>query len=127
MLGLLRIFMRHVEIDMILASLLHLAINSPGHDVTRCKGETWIVFLHELLATEITKHGSISTHSLRDQEAGTVARMVESRRMELDKLHVFDRTLCSIDHRDTIASSYQGIGGVTIDRLTATGRHHGDA
>ena len=37
MLGLLGILVRHVKIDMVLASLLHLAVDGAGHHVTRCE------------------------------------------------------------------------------------------
>ena len=49
-LGLLRIFVSDVEVDVIVAVELHLAVDGAGDNVARSERKTRIVFVHELLS-----------------------------------------------------------------------------
>ena len=106
MLCFLGILMRHVEIDMIFATLLHLAVDGAGHNVSRSQREARVVFLHELLAVEVAQHGAVAAHSFGDQETGAIAGMEQRRGVELDELHVLHGTLGAIDHGDAVARSH---------------------
>jgi len=52
--------------------------------------------------------------------------MIESRRMELDELHILHCALGTIDHRNAIARSHQRIGCLTIDGFTPARSHDSD-
>ena len=120
---LFRILMGDIEVDVIVASQFHLTVDRPGHDVARRQRETRVILLHELLASEVLQDSSVATHRLGDQEAGTVARMIEGCRVELDEFHVLHLSLGAIDHRDTVARSDKRVGGIAVDRLATAGSH----
>ena len=121
--GFFRVFVCHVEIYMIIAVEFHLAVYGAGDDVARRKRKPRIIFLHEFLAAKIAEHCSITAHGFGYQERGTVARMEEGCRMELDELHILDCAFGAIDHRDTVAGSDQRVGGSLIDSADTAGCH----
>ena len=51
----------------------------------------------------------------------------ETRRVELHKLHILDRTFGTIDHGDTVTGSYLRVGRRRIDSTRSTGSHEGDS
>ena len=53
-------------------------------------------------------------------------RVVKHRGMELHKLHISHRSLGTIDHRDAVARSDNGVRGGEIDGTTATCTHDGN-
>jgi len=92
---------------------------------TGCQRQARVVFLHELRAVDVLQDGSVAAHRLRDQETGTVARMVQRGGVELDELHVADRALGAVDHGDAVACGYQRVGGGGVDGTHAAGGHDG--
>ena len=124
---LLGILVGDVEIDVVVAPLLHLVVDGPGHDVARGEREARVILLHELLAVERTEHAAIAAHGLGDEVAGAVAGVEQGRGVELDELHAAHRALGPVDHRDAVARGHQRVGGVPVDRLAAARGHHGDA
>ena len=52
--------------------------------------------------------------------------VVEHRRVKLHKLHVLHRSFGAIDHGDSVASGYDGVGGGEIDSSTAASAHDGN-
>ena len=126
-LGLLGILVGHVKIDVVLASLLHLVVNGTGDHVARRQRQARVILLHELLTSQVAQYAAVAAHGFGDQEGGTIAGMIQGRGMELDKLHVLDSTLGTIDHGDTITSSYQRIGRGAVNRTNATRCHQGHA
>ena len=117
---------RHVQVDVVLAALLHLVVDGAGHDVTRGERQARVILLHEFLAVQRAEHGAIAAHGLGDEERGTVARMIEGRGMELDELHVLHRSLGTVDHGDAVARGHQRVGGVAVHGLAAARGHDGD-
>ena len=75
---------------------------------------------------DILEHSPISAHRFGDKEVGTVAGVIERRRMELDEFHILDCSLGAIDHGDAIACGYQRIGSCAINCTDATCSHHRD-
>ena len=120
------VFVRHVQIDMVVTPVLHLGIDGTCHDVARCQRQTFIVLLHEFLAVQRAKYAAIAAHRFRNQERRTVAWMEERRGMELHELHVLDGTFGAIDHRDTVARRHQRIRGRLVDSADASGSHKRD-
>ena len=108
---------------MVLASLLHLVVDSACHHITGCQREARVILLHELLATQVAQHATVAAHRLGDEEGGTVAGVVQCGGMELHELHVLDRALGTIYHSDAVASRHQRVGRGAIDRTDAAGRH----
>lgn len=122
-LGLLGVLVGDVEIDMIVAVELHLAVDGARHDVARSEREPRVILVHELLAAEVAEHGAISAHGLGDEERRAVAGMIEGRGMELDELHVLHCALGAVDHRDAVAGGDEGVGRGGVDGATAAGGH----
>ena len=50
----LRIFMGHIQVNVIFTSEFHLVIDRTCYDVTRGERQTFVVFLHELLSVQRT-------------------------------------------------------------------------
>ena len=123
LLGFFRIFVRDVQIYMVVATLLHFAVDGTCHDVTRGKRKTRIIFLHKLFTTHIAQYGTISAHRFRNQETGTVARMIKRCGVELDELHILYETFGTVDHGNTVSGSNQRIGSVAVNS-TYTSRSH---
>ena len=124
MLGLFRVFVRHIKAHMVDGMDLHLVVDSSCNDVTRCQRQTRIVFLHKLLSVRQTKYTSVSAHRLGDE----VRRMgllgiVEAGRMELNKLHILDHTFGAMNHRNAVTGGYLGIRCRGIDCTCSTGCH----
>ena len=107
---------------------LHLIVNGARHDVTGCERQARVVFLHELLAVGQAEYASVSAHGFGDEISGMrLPGVEEGGGVELHELHVFHLSLCTIDHRDTIACGNVGVGGGGIDGACAAGRHEGYA
>ena len=53
MLGLFGVFMCDIEVNVVLAPLLHLAVDGACHHVARSQRQARVVFLHKLLAGQI--------------------------------------------------------------------------
>ena len=128
MLGFFRILMRHIKAHMIDSMNFHLVINRTCYNVTRGERKTRIIFLHKLLAVGQTQDASVSTHSFGNE----VCRMrlfgiKQTRRMELNKLHIFYYTFSTIDHRYTITSSYLGVRRSCINCTCTTRCHQRDS
>ena len=51
---LLRVFMGHIQVNVIFTSEFHLVIDRTCYDVTRGERQTFVVFLHELLSVQRT-------------------------------------------------------------------------
>ena len=125
-LGLLWILMGYIETDMIQSVNLHLFIDGTSHDVTRSQTQSLIIFLHETFAVRQTQDATISTHSLGDEEGRmSLARMIKSGWVELDKLHVGYSSLGTVYHRLAITCSDDRVGGSLINGTTSAGTHHG--
>ncbi len=122
---LFRIFVRHVQIDMVFTPLLHLVIDRTGYDITRSQRKAGIVFLHEFLATLVPQDGPIPSHRFRDKEGGTIAWMEQGGWVELYELHIFYGAFRTVDHGDTVSGSYQRVCRIPVDSLTASGCHNG--
>ena len=54
LLRLLRVFMGHIQVNVIFTSEFHLVIDRTCYDVTRGERQTFVVFLHELLSVQRT-------------------------------------------------------------------------
>ena len=119
----LRVFVRHVQVNVVLAALLHFVVDGACHDVARGKRQARVILLHELLAVQRAEHGAIAAHGFGDEERGAVARMIQGRGVKLDELHVFHRSLGTVDHGNAVARSHQRVGGVQIYGFAATGSH----
>ena len=127
MLGLFGVFVGHVKAHMIDGVDLHLVVYRTCHDVARREGQARVVFLHELFAVRQTKNATVTTHSLCDEISRvSLGGVVETGRVELNELHILDRTFRTIDHGDTVAGSYLGVGSGRIDRTRSSGCHEGD-
>ena len=127
MLGFFGVFVRHIEADMVDGMNLHLIIDGSCYDVSRSEGETRVVFLHKLFAVRQPKDTSVTAHSFGDEVGGMgLFGIEEARRMELDELHIFNQSFSAIDHGDTVAGSYLGIGGSGIDCAGTACSHEGD-
>ena len=124
-LRLFRIFVRHVQIDMVFTPLFHLAIDRTGYDITGSQGKTGIIFMHELLSAKVSQYSSISAHRLGDEERGTVARMIQGGRVELDELHIFYGAFRAVNHGDTVSGSYQRVCRIPVNGLATACRHNG--
>ena len=99
-------------------------INSSSNDITWSKRKTFIILLHKFLPIGKPQHSTITTHSLSNQKCWMcLRRIIKNRGMKLYKLHVLDCSLSSIDHCDTIASSYNGVGGHCVDSTHTTSCH----
>ena len=71
-----------------------------------------------------TQYAAKATHSLRNQEGGTLVRIIEGCGMELDILHILNRTLGSVYHRDTVTRCNVGIGSCVVDITHASCRQN---
>ncbi len=106
-LGLLRVFHRHVEANVVNAMYLHLVVYCSCHYVAWREREAWVIFLHELRSVGQLEHGSISTHGLGDEEGRvSLGWVVEHGGVKLHELHVLNRGLGAIGHRYAVASGY---------------------
>src|SRR5690606_16318474 len=59
-----------IEVYVIPSVNLHFAVDRPGYDITRGQGISMIVFVHKFLAIQSLENGTISAHSLGNQEIG---------------------------------------------------------
>ena len=123
-LRLLRILVCNVEIDMVVAPELHLAVYRAGYNIPRSQREPRVILLHEFLARRVAEHSPIPAHSLCNQEAWPVAGMIECRRVELYELHILHSSFRAVNHRNTVARSHERIGGVAVNSLATAGSHH---
>ena len=106
---------------------LHLVVYRTRYYITRSETQTRIIFLHELFPIRQTENTSVSAHGFGNEISRMcLLRVIQTRRMELHKLHIFDHSLCAIDHRDTIARSYLGVRRCRIDSTGSTGSHQRD-
>ena len=122
-----RVFMRHVEADMVQTVNLHLLVDGACHDVARSQREAFVVFLHERLAVGQTQDASVATHGLGDEEGGMRLSGREERcGMELHELHVLHRSLGTVDHRLAVARSDDGVGCRLVDGTATTSTHQRD-
>ena len=125
MLRLLGILVRHVEVYMIKTMDLHLLIDGTGDDVTRSEAQPLVIFLHERLTVGQFQNAAVATHGIRDEEGGMcLTGMVETRRMELYKLHVLDFSFGTIDHSLTVTGSDDRVRRRLIDGAATAGTHH---
>src|SRR5258706_11629251 len=90
-------FVRNVDQYMISASFLHFVVDSASHDVARCKGFEWMIFIHKLSPLGVLKDSPLPPDGLTDQE-GFRLGMVQACGMKLDELHICNRSPCSIRH-----------------------------
>ena len=101
-------------------------INSSSNNITWSKRKTFIILLHELLTIRKSQHPTIATHSLSNQKCWMrFRRIIKNRRVELYELHILYRSLCSINHCNTIASSYLRIRCHCVDCPHSTCSHEG--
>ena len=114
MLGFLGVLVSHIKEHMVLAALLHLAIDGTCHNVARSEREAWVILVHEFLAGKVTQHTAIATHGLGNQECRAVARVIEGGWVELDELHVLHGALSTIDHGNAVACGDERIGSGVI-------------
>ena len=119
-----RIFVSDIQIYMVFSTLFHFTVDGAGYNVTWCKRETRIVFLHEFFASEVSQYSSISAHGFCNQEARTVARVIQGGRMELNKFHVFHYPFGTVYHGNTISGGYQRVSGMVVNGFTSAGSHH---
>ena len=127
-LGLLGVFVGDIETDMVKTVDLHLVVNSACHDIAWRKRETWIVFLHKLLAIRQAENTSVTTHRLGDEVSRMrFYRVIQGSWVKLHKLHVFDHTLSAIDHRNTVARSHIRVSSSGINSACAACSHKGNA
>ena len=119
-----RVFVGDIQINMVFTALFHFAVDGTCHDVARSKRQTRIIFLHKFLTALVFQHGTVTAHSLSDEEAGTVARMKEGSGMELNELHIFHCAFGTIYHGDTVAGGYQRIGGIAVNGFTTSSSHN---
>ena len=121
------VLMSDVQTDVVDTMNLHLLIDGAGYDVTWCQGETFVIFLHKLLAIGQLEDATITSHGLGD-EVGRVGLLgiVEHRGVELYKLHVGHCSLGAVDHGNAVAGGDDGVGGGQIDGSATTSTHHGN-
>ena len=55
-----------------------------------------------------------------------LSRVEQTRRVELDELHILHRTLGTIDHRNAVTGRNLGVGRCRIDSACSTGCHERD-
>ena len=121
-----RILMGHIQTYVIQAVNLHLLIDGTRHDITWCQRQTLVILLHKRLAIRQLQYATITTHSLGNQEGGVrFVRVMQHGGVELYKLHIGHRTLGTIHHSDTVASSNHGVRCGQIHSTATTGTHHG--
>ena len=123
-LRLLGVLVSHVEVDAGLASYLHLVVDSTGDDVARSEAATLVVLLHEGGAILVAEDAAVAAHSLGDEEARLLARVVETRRVELDELHTLDNTLGAEGHSDAVTRGDRRVRRDLVDVADAAGSHH---
>ena len=120
----LRIFMGHIQINVIFTSEFHLVIDRTCHDVTRGERQTFVVFLHKFFSVQRTQDTAIPSYRFGDQEARAVSRMEEGGRVELDELHVADSSFRAIHHCDTVTRSDQRVGRIAVDSFATSCCHN---
>ncbi len=81
--------------------------------------------MHEFRAVYVLQYGTVAAHGLGDEEAGTVAGMVQGRGMELYEFHVLDGSLGTVHHRDAVAGGHQRVGGCGVHGSDAARGHNG--
>ena len=124
MLGLFRIFMRHIEAHMIDCMNLHLIIYRTSHYITRSQGQARVILMHKLLTVRQPQNTSVSAHRFSNQISRVCLFGIEQTRwVELHKLHIFDHSFGTIDHGDTVSGSDLRIGGRGIDGTCSSGSH----
>ncbi len=119
-----RVFVGHVQINMVVSAILHLVVDGTRYNVTRSKRKTRVIFLHEFLAVHGAENTAIAAHCFRNQERRAVARMIEGGRMELYEFHIFHRTFGTVNHGDTVSGSHQRIGGGLVDGSYSSHQSH---
>ncbi len=124
---LLRIFVCHVEIHVVVACKFHFRVNGTGNDVAWRERQARVIFVHELLALEVAEHSAVAAHGLCNQEARSVAGMIERGRVELYEFHILNRSLGTVDHRDSVACRHKRIGRCLIDCPDTSGGYECDA
>ncbi len=67
---LLGVLVGDVEEHVVVAVLLHLAVDGAGHDVARGQAQARVILVHELLAAQVAQHGAVAAHGLGDEELG---------------------------------------------------------
>jgi len=79
-----------------------------------------MIAVHELDAVERFEHAPLAAHGFADEKRFGL-RMIQARRMELDKFHVRNRRPGAIGHRNAVTGRNVGVRGVEIN-LPATTR-----
>ena len=82
--------------------------------------------MHEFFSVLGFQYATIASHRFGDEITGAVARVVKSRRMELDELHILHDALGTIHHGDAIAGCHQRIRCLAINGLASSRSHDGD-
>ena len=77
-----------------------------GSLVSTTSGSTWRVALHEAFAIRISQDGALAAGGLAEQDA----KPVETRRVELEELHVFERQATPVDDAGAVAGQRVRIG-----------------
>ena len=118
------VFVSNVEENVVGTVEFHFRVDRAGHDIPGGEGKAGVIFMHEFLAVEVTEDSTISTHSFSNEERGAVAGVIKCGWMELYELHVADCSLSPIDHSDSVAGCYEGVGGCSIDGADSACGHH---
>jgi hypothetical protein len=105
------------------ARALHLEIDSARYDIARRERTELVAAIHERVAGEIPEDRAFAAKRFGYQKR-TRSRMVETRRMELDKLEVRDLRARPISHRDPVARRGVGIRRVEVNFSGAAGREN---
>ena len=103
-----------VEEHAVVARPLHLGVDGPRHDIARCERATRIVLLHEFLAVLVDQDRALAAYRLGNEKTLRL-RMIETRRMELDELHVLDLRPRTPRERDAVSGRRIGIARVEVD------------
>jgi len=110
-----------VEVHVLVAVRLHLVVDRAGDDVPRRELGTRIVARHEGRTVRPAQDATLSAHRLADEE-GFRLRVVEAGRVELDELHVPDRSSGAIGHGDPVTRRHVGVAGIQVHLAGAAGR-----
>ena len=121
--GLFGIFVGHIKVHMVFASLFHFAVDGACHHIAWSKRQARVILLHEFLASQVAQHGAIAAHSLGDEEGGAVAGVIQGGGVELDEFHVLHRSFGTINHSNAVACGNERIGGGLVHRAHAASRH----
>ena len=117
----------HVQTHVVESVNLHLLVDGASHDVARSQREPCVIFLHERLAIGQFQDSAVSAHSLGDEIGRmSLSGMMEHGGVELHKLHIGHRSLCTIHHCDAVSGCDDGVRCCLIDSSHASSAHHGD-